>query len=316
MRVSPTQELIQFYPFLQPQEPVFLASGLHNHCFKTRDRILRWRISGAAGRSLWGTLNFEVEIHHFLADKLLTAALLEGPTRGEPILTLEFLDGTHLDVTETHQMEAVGRLYSSLHALNVEALGPLCRRRGVGDYLDEIEGYLDFLDRPVQLGHLCDWVSRLRDQLIFSGPCQTLIHGDGGYTNFRLSQNGAAFIDWEWAEVSHPQLDLGHFFSPLVVERRQGCRLRPECVAAFWMGYHGKASEPRWSPTVDEARVLVELRALAWLAHRRIAVEGRDLADPKLSPQYWGKLRDYRLATPRTPEARGLPVQEEEPNAP
>lgn len=309
---KPLSELLDVYPDCRRLNPRFLASGLHNHCFeielKGERRVLRWRRRGAAGRTIRQAVEFEHSVHEFLAESGLTARLVSEQLYPGDSLTLEYLPGRYLDSSSQREMEMVGALYRELHSLDTERLDKLCLRRDVGDYLGDVKRYFEVLaqDCPV---HLCKARDAMSEGLALeSGQGRVLVHADGGFNNFLIGEK-ARFIDWEWAEVSYPQLDLAHFLSPMVVARKPGAVLGREALEAFWLGYHGLPQEPDWFPGVEQMRPLVELRALAWLAAREYRQKGT-CQDLRLQPRYWQTLRQYRAGT------RGLRPRKGEPKRP
>ena len=303
MNCARTETLIDRYPELEPLSPVYLNSGLFNDCYLFSDsvggKVLRWRREGVAGRALEKVVSFEKEIHRFLLGQNIAVGCHEQSWVPADCLLLDYFRAEPLNYDCPRHMYLVGQLYGRLHALRVEDLGKHVESRDLSSYREEIESYLSVVPVGALGSFLHDCLAESPKNLTFSSS-RALVHGDGGFTNIFVAAEEARLLDWEWAELSYPQFDLAHFLSPLVVARRPASSLSSDKLSQFWLGYHGRAEEPAWTPSVEEIKPFVELRALAWLAHRYHST-GRlsQVSRSRLCEDYWNELRSESLVVTR-----------------
>ena len=98
-----------------------------------------------------------------------------------------------------------------------------------------------------------------------------LVHSDHTYDNWVVTDQQAYLIDWEWAEIGSPAGDLGHFLSPITVQRRQGYQMPDEDRQFFLNAYYAALEDAELAQTIRVHFAVFgafpALRSLCWLAN-------------------------------------------------
>ncbi len=113
--------------------------------------------------------------------------------------------------------------------------------------------------------------SRLQaEALLEQYPYVCLVHSDHTYDNWVINDKRACLIDWEWAELGSPAGDLGHFLSPITIQRYQGYQLRPADREFFLQTYYNALEDRRLAAIIEKHfavfGVYPAVRSLCWTA--------------------------------------------------
>lgn len=223
------------------------------------------------------------DIGHILED-----AVLE-PSSDFPYsyLITNFLEGVPLDYSRQHLAKCAHTL-AKLHRLpltaeySIERLlpkMPMIRQPLTLFYneaKDYAKAYLEFPQAEPEIVEMLQAVlakakKRLStEKLLEDYPHVCLVHSDHTYENWVINSQKGYLIDWEWAELSSPAGDLGHFLSPITVRRCQGYRLPPEDREFFLSTYYDALEDKRLITTIQQHfaafGVYPAVRSLCWTA--------------------------------------------------
>jgi thiamine kinase-like enzyme len=96
----------------------------------------------------------------------------------------------------------------------------------IQDLLAKAEAQLTHEENLARNAHLC------------------LVHSDHTFDNWVINAERAYLIDWEWAELSTPAGDLGHFLSPVTLARYPHHHLLDSDRAFFLQHYYDALQDP------------------------------------------------------------------------
>lgn len=213
----------------------FLARGAVNAAYRLSvpgqvDRVLRIALYAANRSNVTTQVECEAAVLQFLSGKNVTADLawidLQGGSLGYPLLAIGYLDGDPIDYSPTH-LKACARLYARLHS--VSELPPAIVPRvpdPMTQYLKEAQIWVDryrhwTAANPDTIAAFDAALDRIRRRSIEFDEMR-LIHGDGTWSNWRIQNEDARIMDWDWCRVTTPAADLAHFLSPITTGRLGG----------------------------------------------------------------------------------------------
>ncbi len=108
------------------------------------------------------------------------------------------------------------------------------------------------------------------EALLAQYPHECLVHSDHTYENWVVGSDRAYLVDWEWAEISSPAGDLGHFLSPVTICRRQGYRMPAADRQFFLDAYYSALGDAALAETLRvhfaAFGAFPALRSLCWTA--------------------------------------------------
>ncbi len=202
-------------------------------------------------------------------------------------LITNYLEGIALDYSRSH-LQTCAETLARLHRLpaiagyEVDRLLPTVPiiQKPLTLFYQEAEDYAQpYLNAPDAKPEIVDMLrtvlnkarSRLCDEsLLDQYPYHCLVHGDHTYENWVMGDRQAYLIDWEWAEISSPAGDLGHFLSPVTIRRRQGYRLPVEDRQFFLQRYYDALDNPELATRIQHHfsafGVYPAVRSLCWTA--------------------------------------------------
>ena len=218
----------------------------------------------------------------------LQAAKLE-PSSDFPYtyLITNYLQGAALDYSRTHLQkcaETLARLHRLPQTLGYEIDRLLPKVPAIKQpltlFYQEAKDYAQpYLESPeaepeiVAMIHavLAKAQSRLEtERLLMEYPHVCLVHGDHTYENWVINDRQAYLIDWEWAEIGSPAGDLGHFLSPVTIQRRQDYRLPSGDRAFFLQHYYDALDNPSLARRIERHfaafGMYPAVRSLCWTA--------------------------------------------------
>jgi hypothetical protein len=136
-------------------------------------------------------------------------------------------------------------------------------------YLDSPDADPDILDA---LHHVLSLAQRRLplETALAADPYPCLVHSDHTYENWVMGRDRAYLIDWEWAEISSPAGDLGHFLSPVTTQRYAGHRLTASDRHHFLQSYYAALGSDRLVQTLQRHFAIFgpfpAVRSLCWTA--------------------------------------------------
>jgi 5-methylthioribose kinase len=143
--------------------------------------------------------------------------------------------------------EQAGRILGLIHERTSNR--PELRGR-LSDRTVFVQLRIDPFYRRIQERHadLAGHVEPLVEQMM--GATEALCHGDFSPKNLLVSSSGVMLVDHETAHVGEPAMDLGFFFSHLLLkgERSGDWGLYGDVVRAAWRGYD---AEVRYRPAAE-----------------------------------------------------------------
>jgi len=205
--------LLQYVPGCEDGEPPFsqemLGGGKVNHSFLVRTRRGRFvvRLNENTGADSGLDRNRELAIHTVAAHAGIAPAVVYSAPDQSCLIT-EFIDGrlwTPHYFTRMRDLRSLGQRLRTLHALtppSVMRFDPLVVARRYADHIINHE--------PDESGRLQFLLAGGAESLARSGaekrtPC--IVHSDLHHGNV-LTADRVYFIDWEYAQVGDPLLDL------------------------------------------------------------------------------------------------------------
>jgi thiamine kinase-like enzyme len=202
-------------------------------------------------------------------------------------LITNFLEGRPLDYSRSHLTKCAHTL-AQLHRLPQMAEYPIERltpkmpiiQQPLTLFYNEAKAYAQpYLDSSQAEAEVVEMLQALlakaherlgTEALLEQYPYVCLVHSDHTYENWVINDRRAYLIDWEWAELSSPAGDLGHFLSPLTIRRYQDYRLPPEDREYFLRTYYNALEDERLAATVARHfaafGVYPAVRSLCWTA--------------------------------------------------
>jgi thiamine kinase-like enzyme len=242
-----------------------LAHGEANVIFRLReDHLVRLAVNTPNKRfqgDFSRVTKFEGEILRYLQGTGLSHELLVAqlePTSDFPYtyLITNYLVGGPMDYSRQHLQQCAETL-ARLHRLplqpeyaEVDALTPVVPRvtHPLSLFFQEARDYAQpYLQWPEADPEIGDMVrsalvkaeARLpAEALLADYAHECLTHGDHTYGNWVVNPQQAFLIDWEWAEVGSPAGDLGHFLSPVTIQRLHNYQMPPEDKQFFLNAYY------------------------------------------------------------------------------
>lgn len=219
----------------------FLARGAVNAAYRLTvpgqvDRVLRIALYAANRSNVTTQVECEAAVLQFLSGKNVTADLawidLHGGSLGYPLLAIGYLDGEPLDYRPAH-LKACARLYARLHSQTGEPPAIVPRVADpLTQYLKEAQVWVDRYRHwsqanPDTIAAFDAALDRIQARSIEFDEMR-LIHGDGTWGNWRIQDEEARLMDWDWCRVTTPAADLAHFLSPITTGRLSGKLLSRE----------------------------------------------------------------------------------------
>ncbi|TVQ17491.1 MAG: hypothetical protein EA367_17515 [Leptolyngbya sp. DLM2.Bin15] len=125
---------------------------------------------------------------------------------------------------------------------------------------------VDLLNQVLDLAQQRLWT----EQWLTDWPHRCLVHSDHTYENWVVGGDRAYLIDWEWAEIGSPAGDLGHFLSPVTVQRRPGYHMPESDRTLFLQEYYAALDDDRLAATIQRHFTAFgpfpAVRSLCWTA--------------------------------------------------
>ncbi|MDX2271980.1 MAG: aminoglycoside phosphotransferase family protein [Cyanobacteriota bacterium] len=273
------------------ETPRLLAHGESNLIFRLgEDRLMRVAVTTPNQRFAGDPQRvtaFESAILHYLAGtgishQLLGSQLSPTPELPYTYLITNFLEGESLNYRRDHLAKAAQTLaclhrLPSVHTL-VPPLQPIDEpltlflresQRYAQPYLKDPKADPDIVE---MLQIVLMQARRLQKQEtdLQRDPYVCLVHGDHTHDNWLINSQQAHLIDWEWAELSTPAADLGHFLSPVTIHRYHHYQLPVE-DREFFLNHYWQAldHEPLRQTLQNHWRVFgafPAIRSLCWTA--------------------------------------------------
>jgi len=273
-----------------------LAHGEANIVFKLNQTTLVRVAVNSPNQRFEGDVWRMTHLEHVVLDYLkqtnighqLQAAKLT-PTKDLPytFLMTNYLEGGPLDYSRNHLQKCAHTL-AQLHRLpettgyEVDRLLPTVPfiKQPLTLFYHEAKDYAQpYFDSPHAEPEIVEMLHALLDKarsqlkaepLLETHAYRCLVHSDHTYDNWVINDRQAYLIDWEWAEISSPAGDLGHFLSPVTIRRRQNYRLPSEDRAFFLQCYYDALEDADLSARIElhfaVFGVYPAVRSLCWTA--------------------------------------------------
>jgi 5-methylthioribose kinase len=150
--------------------------------------------------------------------------------------------------TDLVTAERAGRLLGRIHQATYEAPARLSafRDRTVFEQLRVDPYYCRVQQRRPEVA---DAVALLIDEL--RTRAEALCHGDFSPKNLLVHSQGLTLVDYETAHLGDPTMDLGFFFSHLVLKTVNHDRWREDYLALTVAAWRGYAAEVRFRPLAE-----------------------------------------------------------------
>lgn len=216
----------------------------------------------------------------------LQTAMLQ-PTFPYSYLITNFLEGSSLNYSREH-LQKCAQTLARLHRLPLSpdyAIDRLAAEVPIIDspltlFYNEAKAYAQpYLNSPQAEPEIVEMLqavltkaeSRLwQEELLAQHPHVCLVHSDHTCDNWVINDQQAHLIDWEWAELGSPAGDLGHFLSPITVQRRQGYRMPVEEREFFLQCYYEALADDALRAKIQKHfavfGVYPAVRSLCWTA--------------------------------------------------
>ena len=273
-----------------------LAHGEANIIFRlNRDRLVRIAVNTPNQRfqgEFQRVTQFEAAILRFLSGSgighELYAAQMTAPDDFPfTYLITNYLEGRSLTYSRADLQQAAQTL-ANLHRLprslrhDLSSLQPTIPvvDQPLSIFYREAEAYAQpYLDSPHAEAEVIERVQTVlhraaqqcqREQWLVDAPYRCLVHSDHTYENWVIGSDRAYLIDWEWAEIGSPAGDLGHFLSPVTVQRRQGYQMPESDRDWFLKCYYDALEDKNLADTIRRHfaafGVYPAVRSLCWTA--------------------------------------------------
>lgn len=202
-------------------------------------------------------------------------------------LITNFLEGSSLNYSREH-LQKCAQTLAQLHRLPLSPDYSIERLAAEVPVIDSpltlfynearayAQPYLNSLEAESEIVEMLQAVlakaeSRLwQEELLQQHPHICLVHSDHTCDNWVINNQQAYLIDWEWAELSSPAGDLGHFLSPVTVCRYQGYRMPPEDREFFLQRYYEALEDDSLIAKIQKHfaafGVYPAVRSLCWTA--------------------------------------------------
>jgi thiamine kinase-like enzyme len=289
-------ELQKQHPEYAPHHLQLLAHGESNAIYQLNQNVLvRVAVSTPNQRfqgKIWHVTQFEQRILDYLKGTAIGHDLQSAwltPTSDFPYsyLITNFLEGRSLTYSRD-DLNKCAHTLARLHRLPRSATHPLERLRvympviqnPLTLFYQESKAYAQpYLDSDraepeiVEMLHAVLVKAKARlptERLLLDYPYVCLVHSDHTCDNWVINQQQAYLIDWEWAELSSPAGDLGHFLSPVTIQRYQGYQLPTEDREFFLQTYYSALEDDELSQIIQKHFVAFgvypAVRSLCWTA--------------------------------------------------
>jgi len=222
------------------------AHGEANVIFRLNsDRLIRVAVNSPNQRfegDFTRLTAFESKILNYLKGTGLTQELITEQLQSSndfpyTYLMTDYLSGQPMDYSRRHLQQCAQTL-AKLHRLpeqpgyeNVQQLTPEVEEvtQPLTLFFQESQNYaqpyFEASEAEPEIIEMLQSVLAKAEQrlssesLLATYPHQCLVHGDHTYENWVINDEHAYLIDWEWAEIGSPAGDLGHFLSPVTIQR-------------------------------------------------------------------------------------------------
>lgn len=288
--------LQQTYKHLEQCDLELLAHGESNVIYRlNQNSLVRVAVNTPNQRyegDIRRVTQFEQSVLQYLQGTNI-GHILEG-TQLEPsgdfpysYLLTNYIEGVPVDYSREHLAKCAQTL-ARLHRLPLVAdysidrlisKMPVIRqplRLFYNEAKDYAQAYLDSPQAELEIVEMLEAVlakakTRLStEKLLEDYPYVCLVHSDHTYENWVINDYKGYLIDWEWAELSSPAGDLGHFLSPITVRRCHGYRLPPEDREFFLQTYYDALEDQHLVTTIQQHftafGVYPAVRSLCWTA--------------------------------------------------
>ena len=262
--------LQQRHAYAQTCQLQLLAHGEANVIFRlNHDRLVRIAVNTPNQRfqgEFQRVTQFESAILRFLAGSGIGHELYAAQTTAPDdfpftYLITNYIDGRSLTYSRADLQQAAQTL-AHLHRLpqspqyDGSSLPPIVPvvDQPLTVFYHEAKSYAQpYIDSPQAEPDVVDMVQTVlqraaqqcqREQWLVDAPYCCLVHSDHTYENWVIGRDRAYLIDWEWAEIGSPAGDLGHFLSPVTVQRRQGYQM-PERDRTWFLNCYYDALEDK-----------------------------------------------------------------------
>jgi aminoglycoside phosphotransferase (APT) family kinase protein len=247
-----------------------LGGGTVNEVYRVDTAAGRFvlRLDGAAWRRPGVDRARELLLHRAAAAGGLAPALLEAAPEAQGLLIMPYLEGRVWSAADYARRDALWRLGERLyvlHRLAVPAVGVFDPWQVASAYVRQIDSRPHATAMPADartatLQRLQDACSELR----LDAAANSVVHGDLWQGNL-LEGAGLWLLDWEYAQVSDPLMDVACVLAYYPAAERY----RDELAAAAGIGTRARGE-------ALAVRVFI-CRALAWLWH---LARGEEAAPP------------------------------------
>jgi thiamine kinase len=231
-----------------------LGGGTVNEVYRVDSSAGRFvlRLDGAAWRRPGVDRARELLLHRAAAAAGLAPALVDAAPESQGLLIMEYLDGRtwgSSDYEDVHALRRLGERLYALHRLPPPAIAAFDPGEVAQAYVRQIDGvHAQGFEEPLRR------LAALSAELHTADAPMSMVHGDLWQGNV-LQGPALWLLDWEYAQVSDPLMDIA-----CVLAYYPGTeRYRAELAAAA--GFDAYALERRLSARVYAYRVL------AWLWH-------------------------------------------------
>ena len=241
------------------------------------DFVIRLAYHAAKGIGLAAQVARQASVLAHLEGRAVTGSLLwtdlERGVDGLPLLAMEYLPGRPLDYRAS-DLAAAGALYARLHETAGEPPATIARVADPrGPYLGEIRPWIARHGRwdgrnPAVQHELEQALARCEVLQLPAEPA-VLIHGDGTDANWRITDDRARILDWDWCRVTHAAADLGHFLSPITTLRHKHrllSRAEEALVLEAYAANRPGLDRQRFGDELQRFRALVVTHSASWTA--------------------------------------------------
>ena len=281
---------------LEPIELELLAHGEANVIFRlNQDKLVRVAVNTPNQRfegDFSRLSHFETVILNYLKGTNISQELLYAKTTTAgnfpyTYVITSYLEGKPLNYSRPH-LQRCAKTLARLHRLPLEArksvdwLSPPVQRVSkpltlfFQESQDYARPYLESAEAdPDIIRMLHDVLAKAKTRLplesqLITHPHTCLVHSDHTYENWVINDQQAFLIDWEWAEIGSPAGDLGHFLSPVTVQRSQDYQLPSADRHFFLAAYYDALDDAALAETMQihfaAFGAFPAVRSLCWTA--------------------------------------------------